>query len=304
MLDNIAQRWTDLIQSTRNRWRWLGNLLSILAFIFLILLLVYSGYQIKEIEWDTYWKALVITFFISIFSQSLQFLVWVRILSVFKRIDLKDFNIYARFLMMKRLPGGIWQWVGRSSLYSDQIDIPGKTVITASFLEWLILILCGAALLIAGLPNVHWAIRTSSSIPLLSIGAFIAFRWQKSSSSDLKRFFESALWIFLYLLSWALGGLMIFLLGTSTGSTNLSLFDSIWIWSTAGTISFLIVFIPAGLGIREITLTWLLSPYLAPSQAVIVSVLMRLILIIADTIWGMIGFSSTPVKTWLARMRK
>ena len=53
----------------------------------------------------------------------------------------------------------------------------------------------------------------------------------------------------------------------------------------------MMVFIPAGLGIREITLTWLLKDYLPISSILLVSILIRLTYAIADVLWGSLGMA-------------
>jgi uncharacterized membrane protein YbhN (UPF0104 family) len=49
------------------------------------------------------------------------------------------------------------------------------------------------------------------------------------------------------------------------------------------------VFLPAGMGIREITLTWLLASYLPVSAILLVAILIRVTYALADMVWGSIG---------------
>jgi hypothetical protein len=59
------------------------------------------------------------------------------------------------------------------------------------------------------------------------------------------------------------------------------------IWAEAGGIGFLTSFlVPAGMGIRELALTALLSPYVPPVGGLLIAVLMRVLFVAGDLVWG------------------
>jgi hypothetical protein len=94
----------------------------------------------------------------------------------------------------------------------------------------------------------------------------------------------------LYTLAWFMGGVIVYLFVQNTGNQTLSIWHAIYIWTLTGAIGSLIVFIPAGLGIREITLTWLLQPYIPTATAILIAIILRLLFIIGDLVWGMAGW--------------
>lgn len=291
MIQNFAQTWVNRITEIRTRWRWFGYVLSIAAILYLIVLLVYSGYRAREVSWQDYWLPVLVSILLCLVSHTLQFIVWVGLIADHHRLGWDDLQYYARFLMLRRLPGGIWQWVGRSSMYSGSEDFSSGAVITASFLEWFILLLVGISIIVAGLPSLSASIAILLGGLILVVAIFLSYQWQSHSKSRLRRIFEASFWIVLYGSAWVLGGAIVLILAYPglQPVSGLDLFKATWIWTTAGSIGALIIFLPAGLGIRDITLVLLLQPYLPTANAVVVSILMRFILILGDTIWGLAG---------------
>jgi hypothetical protein len=291
LIQNIAQTWVNRITEIRKRWRWFGYVLSIAAFVYMIALLIYSGYRAREVPWQDYWLPSLISLLLCLISHSLQFVVWLRLIADQHRLGWDDLQYYARFLMLRRLPGGVWQWVGRTSMYADSEDLSSGAVITASFLEWFILLLVGVSLIVAGIQNLPSPVLILLCGLIIGLAVYLAYQWQPKTKTNLRRLFEGLSWVLLYGAAWVLGGAIILILSSpSLQSPNaLDLFRATWIWATAGCISALIIFLPAGLGIRDITLVVLLQPYLPTTNAVVVSILMRLILALGDTIWGFLG---------------
>jgi len=265
--------------------------LSVAAILYLIVLLVYSGYKVKEVAWQDYWLPVLFSIILCLISHTLQFVVWVGLIADHHRLGWDDLQYYARFLMLRRLPGGIWQWVGRSSMYSGSEDFSSGAVITASFLEWFVLLLVGISIIVAGLQSLPLYVVILLSGLILGVAMFLSYQWQSNTKTRPRRVFEAALWIVLYGSAWILGGAIVLILAQPglQPAAELDLFRATWIWTTAGSIGALIIFLPAGLGIRDISLVLLLQPYLPTANAVVVSVLMRFILILGDTIWGLAG---------------
>lgn len=257
----------------------------------MIALLIYSGYQAREIAWQDYWLAGLISILLCLISHTLQFVVWIRLIADQHRLGWDDLQYYARFLMLRRLPGGIWQWVGRTSMYAGSEDLSSGAVITASFLEWFLLLLVGGSLIIAGIPSLPLPILVLLCGLIIGLAVYLSYQWQLKTKTTLRRLSTGLFWILLYGSAWVLGGAIILILSSPglQSSNTMDLFRATWIWATAGCIGALIIFLPAGLGIRDITLVALLQPYLPTTNAVVVSILMRLILTLGDILWGFLG---------------
>ena len=62
MIEQTITRCAEYLQSARTRWKWVGRGLTIAASLYIIVLVVYSGFQIAEINWRLYWQAALIPF--------------------------------------------------------------------------------------------------------------------------------------------------------------------------------------------------------------------------------------------------
>ena len=151
------------------------------------------------------------------------------------------------------------------------------------------MLLCVAGIIIL-FGQGQWPIELRGPLALIptSMALLLAYKWQKSERRSLLRFLEGLLWIMLYVIAWSMGGIIIYLFVQNTGNRTLDIWHAIYIWTLTGAIGALIVFIPAGLGIREITLTWLLQPYVPTATAIMIAIILRLIFILGDLGWGII----------------
>ncbi|AFR09482.1 hypothetical protein B005_0950 [Nocardiopsis alba ATCC BAA-2165] len=78
-----------------------------------------------------------------------------------------------------------------------------------------------------------------------------------------------------WLLTWAVGGDALRSLGPAVGA-----------YALAWTLGLLVVFAPAGLGVREVVLVVALAPVVDAGAALVVAVLSRLVMTVADVGWA------------------
>jgi hypothetical protein len=290
MIENLTNKWIDATQKLQARFRWLGYALTIAAFAYIVALIFWGDFPIETIPWEAYWWVSLLSVGIYLISLLLQFFVWARMLSFHRRINWQDLAIFFRVLLMRRLPGGIWHWVGRATIYKSTTQLSSKVVLIANFLEWTLHILISGGIIILGLVVLQPLVRWLGFSVLLSLAVFLAQAWQPSHRKPVSRVAESILWCFVFGLSWGMGGLIILLLARASGIDSINIWQSTWIWGIAGGTSLLMILIPAGLGIREITLTWLLQPYMTQEVALLIAILIRVIFTIADLLWGSLGW--------------
>ena len=142
-LKKIRDFFTKIISTIKGN-RLLGTILTILSIIYPIILFSLSWNEIKKIE--TINPTLVLSSAILyIFSTFIQMLNWIIILKgQFKNIQ-SDMRIYFKTLLMQRLPGGFWQWVGRINLYNNNDDqsFSSNQTLHASIYERITLIASG-----------------------------------------------------------------------------------------------------------------------------------------------------------------
>jgi hypothetical protein len=265
--------------------RLLGTILTILSIIYPIILISLSWTEIKKIETinPTIILSSAILYIISTFIQMLN---WILILKgQFIKIH-SDMRIYFKTLLMQRLPGGFWQWVGRINLYNNNDDqsFSSNQTLHASIYERITLIASG--LICYLFINNRWA-----GIIALIIISFLLIFWRKSQYEKIwKRISLPLIQIFSYIICWIIGGYILSIIINFVIQPQTYLIEqAIPVWSLTGIIGLIFFFLPGGLGIRELSLTTLLAPELTFSQSILVSLLLRVLFLAMDIIIGLGG---------------
>jgi hypothetical protein len=289
MLDRLVVNWQKLTVFAQTRFRWLGYLLIIAAFGYIGVILILQGPQLRDIPWRDYWVACLITLGLYLLSLLVQFFNWTRMLSYHHDINIQDLIIYFKVLVLRRLPGGVWHWVGRAALYSGVTEVSPRAIMMANFMEWTLLLLTAAGIAVLGLDSPVFAVNIAFTVVIIGLAIYIATRWKSSTSESEVRLCEGFIWVSLYALSWVIGGLVVFAFVKTAGSSPITWWETTWIWALTGGSSLLVIIVPTGLGIREIALLLLLKPYLQTTDALIVAMLIRFTFTLADILWGMIG---------------
>jgi hypothetical protein len=297
VINRLFETWSRLVTTAQKRWRWVGYGLTALAFLYLCALVIVPREQIQDIAWVSYLRPFFLAMIVYLASLLVQYLVWSRLVSFHHSISWRDLAIYFRVLLLRRLPGGFWHWLDRTAMYTGVTNLTGRVVMLANFLEWSMLLLMAGAIGVAGWPDGPVWLRSLASAALVLAALFLAFNWQPKERRLIFRMAESVWWVGMYTLAWMAGGMILYLFSHTTqmslppdsGYTQLSYLRCVWAWAIAGGSSLLMVFIPAGLGVREIALTWLLAPYLPFSAILLVAIIIRLTYAAADMVWGSLG---------------
>lgn len=292
MIERFFNYWVQLSQVLRKRFAWLGYILVFVAISYLAFLLFNNWEQLNQIPWQKYWAAGLISLLLYLLSLLPQVVIWIRMMSFHHKSGWQDFKIFFQGMLLRRIPGGIWHWVGRVSIYSGTTNIPPKTVLYANFWEWILVILIGVGIIFAGesIHDVLGPIAVIGSLISWGLAIGLAYKWFPQTRSRSKRLLESIGWITFYSFAWIMGGLIVYVFSRSTDATNLNILSSIWIWAVTGTLSWVLIIVPSGLGVREITLTTLLQPYMSTSNALVIAIAIRLVFLIADILWGGLGW--------------
>ncbi len=200
----------------------------------------------------------------------------------------------------KYMPGYIWQYVGKATIGRAQ-GIPIRISSAAIVLE--LVVLLGSGIIVLGLLWAAVALRLQSMfsiarpVGLLVMGVSILglFVWPNLSQPIYRRLNlpvdnvvqRSAILLALTLDSagWLALGLSAWFLGRSVDSISLTVIpDFIAATIVAAEVSFLVLFVPFGLGIREGVLTLGLSLVVAAPIAATIAIGTRLILILGELI--------------------
>jgi hypothetical protein len=290
MYERLIEGWLDTIKRLQTRYCWFGRLIMAGAITYLFLLLAYAGFKLPKISWNSLGKTMLLILGLGFLSLLLQFFVWLRLLSFHHKTGWVDLNIYSRMILLRRIPGFMWQWVGSAVMYSTDTGVPPRIAFFAGIGEWIMLI---------GIAMNLFLLKITADLGWFQIQTFflgiiilirISFFWQPGSRVLIRKIGEGCLWISTYTLAWTLGGLIIFILGKALGGVGLTFFDSLQTWVIAGGIGQLTVITAMGLGIKELTITLLLKPYMPEAAAILVAILVRLALTLADILGGLTGW--------------
>lgn len=283
-------QWWQSIQESKTNWKWLGRILNIAAVIYIGALIIYLQVWTLDVDWGSLFPDVVLVLFIYLVSVMIQYFVWTRILIPFRHTTLKDVEIYARTMLMRRLPGLPWHWIGGTALYTALTDISSRNVLFAYVGEWLLLVLTGMTLLATLQTTTNQFVRLLIFIPIFILTLAFSFILQPNTRQFPRKAMEGLLWIALYSMAWVLGGLILFILVDELATESLALYDVIQIWIIAGGVGMLTAILPSSFGVREISLTFLLRPQLGMSLALLIALLIRVIFILADIVWGATGW--------------
>lgn len=272
--------------------RWLGWLATIASMLFIVAALWTSAQYLGSVEWSRYIPSLLVGFVIYGISLGIQMLVYVDLVA---RLTGQpwgwwDIGVYSTMQLMRRIPGAPWYMAGRSLKYHER-GKGGRVALVASVVEWVGMLAAASA----------WYIAQSSGrfdiigliiVPSLFLGIWNSIRWRVGKSAKWQSLSRlPAAWSVvtggLYLAAWLLGGAILYIIAdTAQTGTFSDIFSATGIWVIGGGLSILAVMVPAGLGIREVTLTLLLQPYVGLAVSIVVALLMRLVFVLGDIIWG------------------
>jgi hypothetical protein len=289
MIERLADLWSSKKPKPSKLWRWLSVALTFAMLVYLIYAFTLGGLRLNQINWTAYMGAILAVLGIYLLSLIAQFLVWARIIGFHRKVNWQDVDIYSRMILMRSLPGGAWQWIGRISMYSGGTNVPTRIVVIGNFLEWILFTLCGAAIFLITLPNP--GVRLALASLILGVILLLAIRWQPVTRGWVARFTEACLWVALYTLAWLLATAILYIMVQAVaGPGQLYPLEALKVWSFTGSLGMLVTMLPSSLGVRELSLVWFLHGQLTPSIALLIALMLRIIYTLADAIWGLIGW--------------
>jgi uncharacterized membrane protein YbhN (UPF0104 family) len=228
----------------------------------------------------------------------------------------KDLEIYSLSTVVRRLPGVIWQLAGRTYLYHQAqttLAVPlwgtlWEIVVQLSsgmLLTALMLVLSprlraefpgGMWVLLLLIPIGWFALRPHDVVSVMK-----RIAPQMTGEPSLTRRNVSA-WIGLYVLSWILGGGILYFLICALSPQTWTLFPvCVGLVAASGVLALLATPIPGGLGIREISLMLLLQLYVHNPVAVAAAIMLRLWLLLGEALIALLMFLVIRGGAWLAQ---
>lgn len=275
------QRLVDLFNRIRND-KTIAKILSVVSYLYPLVLLYLSWEEIKTIDWQGFALVFLYSLLLYYVSMFLQNVDWSLILEGNLRHFHENSEIYFKTVLMKRLPGGFWHWLGRTNLYqsSNSGVTPGR-ISSSNLFEWLILILSGLScyVLARSLPLGLAALGVTYLVGLLIL--------KKSPQRSELNYWSLLLMLVIYVVCWFLGAAILYmLLSNVSAEAGITFPLALSAWALSSAFGMLVFILPSGAIIRDLSLTALLSAALEPSKVFLVALQIRIIFIVADILWA------------------
>jgi hypothetical protein len=219
-------------------------------------------------------------------------------------------KVYGYTNLMRRIPAGVvWMVAGRAYGYKDE-GIPARTSVVASLIELITVVLSGlplAALAGWGLGFLPPAAGWSIALALLATECAalhpavlakllqLAHRGSETRVEDSDHeppwnrltYRRTLTWAAVYTLVWLISGIGLFLVGglfAELPTSHLPAMVGVWVMSSLA--SYLTLFSPSGLGVKELSAALLLGTFLPDPLPLLIVLALRLIWTAYDVVIG------------------
>lgn len=269
------------------------------------------------------WNFLVVGFFFLIITNLLSSVTWWQILKGLgeKVSFIIAFRVWVISNTGRLIPGVIWQYLGRIEMSYRALKVPRYKTSTSILIETTLVLVTG---IILSFPLIFFQSNTILSRVLflltllllvilhpkilnrgLSLISKYIFRKQRLFKKHLL-FKEIFLYFLLYLINFVLHAAALFFVikGFVPSFSLIKIVELIPIYSMSWVIGFITIFAPGGLGVTDLSLSYLLSPIIPLGQASAVALLYRLISIIAELIVFTIAWQIKKIFTIYRQLSK
>jgi len=293
------------------RWRRMLYLVGLALGLLLFLQQIWYGYQ--AIRSNTLHLAapllLVAAWGVVAIAIGLQMAAWAVLMRVLD-IPLSWQTVVASYTLSflpRYIPGSIWGYISRGEWLRQQHQVPYAVSSFGSVLEVFVALLTGVVVL-----AIHYASKLMGAPSIILLVGIVVALWLIWKTLHwvprqgwLKRLGGSPFgisllnWLtvlFVYMLLWLCYGLMVMFVSQAFGFTgNLDLLESTFMFSLSWLTGFIVVFVPSGLGVREIALSTLLATRtgLNYEHASLISIMLRFCVLLAEASWAICGFLMT-----------
>lgn len=206
-------------------------------------------------------------------------------------------RIYCYGAAAGRLPGVAWDIATRVVLYGNA-GVSRAMVGVGSVLELILIALSGVVLYLFLMPfTLADAMRPGLWPVLGALGAgvvlthprmvtFVVRRARRDALPLSLRYRDTLTWLFVYVWTWVTSGLTLY--ATIRSISPLASGHGLQVladWTLVGVLTSFITFVPSSLGLKELSLTLLLSRYIPEYVAVVAVILMRMLTIGYSVLW-------------------
>lgn len=217
-----------------------------------------------------------------------------------------DFQIYSLSILSRRIPTPLWYIGSRLYLYREQ-RVPAAIVLNATGLETVLIGLSGIICYVLLLPwytyTQRWpwqfllaggavlvttlAIRPNLLINLSNLMLRLLGRPLLDVSiarTDL------VLWGLIYLATWFLDGIGLYCLVSALLPAPPTMINVVGVSTISALVALATLVLPAGLGLKEVTMGILLGVWVPVSAGVAISIFYRLLQTLIEVFWALVGY--------------
>jgi hypothetical protein len=281
----------------------------LLSAVFVVPALVFIAYQtwrnweqLRSYTWKLRPEFWALAFLAYSVVLNIELLAWNRMMGRLGGVSrfFTNARLYCISNLSKRLPGVVWYLAGRALLYREE-GVPASVTLTGSALEFALMTATGPVVYLAALP---WSSGVPSSwIYLAGAGALVAMAIvlqpaifnritafvlrRLGSTAQLQVTYRDVLPLVpLYLAAWLVSGVVVYAVACSVYPLPLAaLPTTIGIWAACGTLTLLISTFLLGFGMREVTLSLLLTVVMPQPMPVIVALVFGLLMVLFELSW-------------------
>jgi len=257
------------------------RILTVLSLLYTLLLLFLSRKEISLIDWDKSLPVFFQVFLLYFSSHLIQNLAFSILLERNLNNFIENSQIYFETILMKRMPGGFWHWIGRSQFVhnSDRID---RNIGSANFFEFVLLLLSGISLYIGSHNVIGGLLFCIISIFLSQFSDWIFPKFGK-----LNIFQTIVVWG-LFCIAWLSGALKFQLLVNLISPNAITFSNSLPIWTLATTVSMITSFFPNMGLFRDFTITSLMRETINLEKIMLINAEMRVLFLSFDLLSALI----------------
>lgn len=259
--------------------------LTILSVLYTLLLIFLSRTEIALIDWSKFLPVFIKVFLLYFVSHFLQNLAYSILLERKLNNLILNSQIYYKTILMKRMPGGFWHWIGRSQ-HIKKSGRSNQSAGSANFYEFTLLLLSGFALFIG-----HYSILFGLFFILASMIVLPLLKNIFPKFNNLNLILTIIVWS-IYSACWLLGALKLQLLINLVVTPDVIGFSkSLSVWTLATSVSMITSFFPTMGVFRDFTIASLLHDTVKFEKILLLNVEMRVLYLSFDLLSALLALS-------------
>lgn len=312
-----SARWLQSLAGWFSRaaqYLFTGRRKGVVSAIFLLLTAVVIGSLIagnwgilRNYEWQIRPSWLIYAFLFILVDMFLGAVVWHSLCVRFLKYPhfLTNIKIWWYANLARRIPGTVWFIASRAILY-ETVGVAKLPVSLLSGLEMVLIFVSGIVTTLLTLP--FWVLPAEVTrnidliwfLPIIVILCVILVSpqvfgkiWQlfnRQASTERLYWRDTTTWLLQYIVVWSVGGLALFcLINFFIPLPVTSAIAAIGMWALAGTISLAGALTITGLGLREVTLTLMLTQIVPLPVALVIVIFSRVMWLLGELIMAAIS---------------